>query len=190
MKKYILPILAAIPLSNASAATLFTESPTENLSPSATMPTSLGTLALGDNDVIGQIGGGVRDHFTFNVADGQQLDAITLVSGTGANHFFGLDDQATFGEDLVISTLFSANESDFNVDFLDTFAAGGNFGGSGVTNSSLSSGDYTILVNETGGADNAFDYQLRLTTVAVPEPSSSLLLSLGMFGLMINRRRK
>jgi len=188
--KTLITILTALSLGNLQAATIFDESDDGQLSSDGLAPTSLGILALGQNDILGQIGGGERDHFTFTIATGQILDSITLVSGTGANHFFGLDDQNTFGAsatDLLIAGLFTATTTE-SPDFLDTFSDGGSLGGSGVTGSSLEAGNYTILVNETAGGSNSADFQLRLTTTSIPEPSSTILLSLASLGLLRRRR--
>ena len=187
MKTTILALISTCSLAQLHAATIYDESTDGPLSDVGTAPTILGSLALGDSDIIGQVGGGIRNHFTFNVAPGQALDAITLVSGTGVNHFFGIAEGVTFPTSgLLIGGLFSGTDTD---DFLDTFADGGNLGSpTGVEGSSLDAGDYTILVNET--LAGSFDFQLRLSTVeAVPEPSSTLLASLAI-GLGLVRRRR
>lgn len=170
----------------ANAATIYNEAIDGEISNVSTAPTSLGSLSLGQSDIIGQIGSDARDYFTFTVVSGLILDSITLVSGTGSNHFFGIDDQSTFndGGGFLIAALFSGTVTE-SPDFLDTFSDGGVFGGSGVSGSSLPAGDYTILLNET--AAESSDYQLRLTTI--PEPSSALLLGLGILGFVGRRIR-
>jgi len=170
----------------ANAAIIYNEAIDGEISSVSTTPTSLGSLSLGQSDIIGQIGSGARDYFTFTVGSGLILDSITLVSGTGTNHFFGIDDQSTFndGGGFLIGALFSGAVTE-SPDFLDTFSGGGAFGGSGVSESNLPAGDYTILLNET--VAGSFDYQLRLTSV--PEPSSVLILGLGVLGFIGRRRR-
>ena len=189
MRLFSVLLVSAFPFSAIQAAVIYSEAGDGEISATATAPTSLGALALGDNDVIGQIGGNSRDYFTFTVGGGLELDAITLVSGSGSNHFFGFDDQNTFNNSggFLIGTLFSAGVGE-SADFLDTFAGGGNFGGSGVTGGSLPAGDYTVLINEV--ALGPFEYHLRLTTATVPEPSSALMLGLGALGLITVRRRR
>ncbi len=178
-------VIAAF-ITSSQAAVVYTESVDGEISATNTAPTNVGVLAFGPNDVIGQIGGGLRDYFTFSIPAAFTLDSITLVSGTGQNHFFGIDDQATFSDnptDLPIATLFSGAPTE-SADFLETFASGGNQGGTGVTGGFLPTGNYSVLVNEFEAGP--FDYTLRFTVV--PEPSSALLLSLA--GLPLLRRRR
>lgn len=174
-------------LGAATGAVIYSESIDGEISSTSSVPTSLGVLSSGQSDIVGQIGGGARDYFTFTIGNDSTLESITLVSGTGTNHFFGIDDQATFndGGGFLIGALFSGAETE-SVDFLDTYSDGGGFGGSGVTGSSLAAGSYTILMNETAGG--SFNYRLRLT--AVPEPSSVLFLGFGASALLWSRRRR
>lgn len=155
-------------------------------------PTSIGALGLGDNTVTGTIStGGLSfvDSFTFTVVSGQVLDSITFtLTTTDENHFFAFADDSTLvalPSELLIATLIEADQSGENI--LDTQSAGGNQGGTGLP-ASLGAGDYSIWFQETTPT-SVIGYSFTLTTVTVPEPSTTTFLLLPCSVLFLRRRK-
>jgi len=192
--KHITSLLSLLMIPAASAFTFSEASaPGGDFDTTGSSPTILGSTSLGLNTVTGQIsqGGSLdQDHFTFNVPTGFELSSLSLSSVNGTNHFIGLTSgtaSATAGSGFLFASLVGNPQQGDN--FLSTLSTGGAFGGSGFT-APLGAGDYTIFFNETAAAQIPVDYTFAInTTVAVPEPSSTLLL--GLVGLAgITRRRR
>ncbi|TWU05592.1 hypothetical protein [Stieleria varia] len=199
----LLSIGLLLACSNGSAEIVFSEFDlATDLSNLPTAPTSIGTLALGANEVEGALVQGEvneldidPDIFTFTIGAGQVLDSVILLDFEGDGHFFGLDDGTTSdfgnGTQLLIATLVG-DAGTLNINLLDLTTAQQNFGGQGVT-APLGAGDYTIWVQENLAEFNVFTYTVQLNTsaAAVPEPGCFVaLVGLSVAAITQRRRRR
>ena len=187
----------------AHGSTLYNESISGDLSNNGLAPTSL-SISVGLNDVFGTTGrtGTVidRDYFTFTIAPGQQLSAITVLPGTsplGALGFSFLGLQS--GSQVTVSTAatdatgllgwdhFNAGEIGTNI--LPLIGAAG-LGSTGFTGP-LPSGTYAFWVQDFNAGSVPYAFEFAVT----PEPStwtmmlSGLALLAGKAGRQAARRR-
>ncbi len=179
----------------AAGATVWDDAVDGDLSTDETAPSSL-SLQVGDNDVFGSASSpaDTRDYLSFSIADGQQLEALLLLSfgndagGAGNRVFHAISEGATgllpsfstadqfLGGDHFESAL-------VGTDLLPGLAAATS-NGSGFT-VPLGPGTYTYVVQQL--ATETTLYGLRFV-VGVPEPSSVALVALGLLGLAARLR--
>ncbi|MEL6258989.1 MAG: hypothetical protein AAFQ67_08035, partial [Pseudomonadota bacterium] len=145
-------------------------------------PTDIGTLGVGTNTLTagqqGEAAGRDIDYVTFEVAEGQQLSAINLVSydGGDAAAFLGLVEGAAFPTDASstqASDLLGGvtyGDAQEGSDILDDI--GGLQGATGFSGP-LGAGTYTIWLNQTGPASTTS------LEFIIEEATSAPMLSLG-----------
>ena len=175
-----------------------------DLSGDNTMPTDLGVFTEGINTVTGSVvnargvAGGEpadADVFTFSIAQGTQLEDISIVAFDGRVAFFsidegttyplnfaGLDNQDNLGQ-LLGSTLIGFSLDSNLLPFLST----GGDAGSGFT-APLGAGNYSVYIQETSPF-SPDTFTVAFTVEAVPEPSTALLAGLALTGLVARRKR-
>ncbi|MDP3224106.1 MAG: PEP-CTERM sorting domain-containing protein [Rubrivivax sp.] len=190
--------LSAGALSGAQAATAWDESTSGDFANVGTSPTGV-SLGLGSNLILGTTGrtDGVvdRDYFTFTLAEGWQLDSITLLPGTtflgpSGLGFIGVQAGSqmtvnpTGGDPSALLGWWHYNENDINTDILPLVGQGG--GAIGFVGA-LPAGSYTFWIQET--ATGLADYRMDFGVSVVPEPSIALMLMAGLVGVGVLRRR-
>lgn len=180
----------------AHGSTIYNESVSGDLSNNGLTPTSLAASA-GLNDVFGTTGrtGSVidRDYFTFTIAPGQQLSAITVLPGTaplGALGFSFIGLQS--GSQVTVSTAatdatgllgwdhFSAGEIGTNI--LPLMGAAG-MGSTGFTGP-LPSGAYSFWVQDFNAGSVPYGFEFAIT----PEPSTWTMMLAGL-GMLVAKTR-
>ncbi len=203
-------LLVAISVSTSQAAIIWSETTNGPLSMLSSAPTNLGTLPLGTSTVSATVVGTPSDVdvFTFIVPTGARLDKIILAQYASSDDlaFIAMDSGPTFpyvrsqlrnGVDetqFIGGTTFGfGNAVVGTTDLLSSSLIGGRFIGlqptpeqtTALRYDSLPPGQYTVYVQQQGGLTN---YALDLV-VAVPEPSSAMLLALvGLIATRVRRR--
>jgi hypothetical protein len=182
--------------SSGWAIPIWTESLDGDLSSAEGSPTAV-SIGLGTNTISGSISaaaGDTRDFITFTLAAGQQLSSILLqqwedgTSGGPANtgfHAINLGSTSFVPSGSTIGSFLGASHIDFlppGTDLLPDLAAAV-AGGTGFT-VPLGPGTYSYVIQQTGPQLNLY----ALDFVVVPEPTTALLLSLGLGGLAMQRR--
>jgi hypothetical protein len=195
------PVLSALLLAAVTAthaATVWDESIAGDLSNAGPAPTAV-TLALGSNIVKGTTGrtGGVvdRDYFTVTLADGWQLESITVRPGTTFLGASGLGFMAVqAGPQLTVSPTGGSatgllgwvhySENDIDGDILGLMGIG--FGASGFAGA-LPAGTYSFWVQDTGTGTAAYVFEFAVG--AVPEVPMPALWLAGLGALALRARR-
>ena len=174
-----------------------------DLSGDNTMPTDLGIFTEGVNTVTGSIvnarnapdGSPVDvDIFTFSIAQGTQLEDISVTAFDGGGAFFSIDEGSTYPLDFAgldnqdnLDQLLGSTLIGFSLDSIFPALVTGGNAGSGFT-APLGAGDYSVYIQETSPTD-ADTYTVAFTVAPVPEPSTALLAGLAVIGLTTLRRR-
>lgn len=195
----VLSVLMVGLLTAPCLATDYNEAISGDLSNSGLTPTSIGSLTLGANSVLGTTGRGGngldRDYFTFTVPANFTLVSMTELSGTtvgGDVSFIGVQagNKVTVGTNptsaagLLGWTHYGV--ADINVDILPRMGVP-SFGSTGFT-TPLSAGNYAFWVQDFNVG--VFTYGFRLGVQAVPEPGSlALFTGLGVGGSLLTFSR-
>lgn len=177
-------LLASVGL--ASAQVIWNESVNGDLSGDRFNPNNF-NLGLGNNEIIGSMGGADKEYVHFHLSSGMQLSQVRLVSYVSNDDFAFIGVQAgnTLTEDpsnanaanLLGYTLYGSSQ--VGTDILPAIGMGsGSIGFTGP----LTGSDYTFWIQQTG---DPTDY--RFNFVVTPEPTS--LAALGLFSALIVRRR-
>ncbi len=194
--------IVAMFLGRARADVVWTEGTNGDLSNAQGSPTSL-TFGTGTNSVIGSVGSpDNQDWITFTIPTGFQLsqDVLKSYSSTDAQGFTGVQKGTSF----VGSTLTAGNYLGYahygtgaqngslpatNLVGTDLLPIMGNTtlaaGSQGFT-PPLGAGSYTFLIQQTGSANTA--YQFDFVETAVPEPGVMGIFAVG--GWVLSRRRR
>lgn len=160
-----------------------------------TAPTAI-TMDVGSNPVRGTTGrvNSIvdRDYFSFTLAEGQQLDTLTVVGGNflGVSGLSFIAVQAgaqvtvnpTGGSAAGLLGWVHFGENDIGTDILGLMGIG--FGAIGFQ-SPLPAGTYSFWIQDTG--TGVASYQLDFGVSAVPEPASALLMLAGAAALISRR---
>jgi hypothetical protein len=208
-------ILLASPL--AAQALSYSEAVGGDFSDSTSAPTNLGTLDLGSNTISGTSTAGATlvfvpdphfpdqdvDVFSFTIAPGQRLDSINLTSVSLVNNeghlggalgdgaFLGLEAGASITNPLspagllgntLVGILPGRQAGDDLLIALGALHFPGSIGFSGP----LAAGEYTLWWQE-GPTDASYAFDLNVSVI--PEPSTALLMGLGLSALAGVRRR-
>jgi len=175
----------------ASAAVIWDEAIDGSLSTDRNSPTNMGTLATGSNDLIGTTVSGISKFFSITIGSGSELSALIV------EDWQSVDDLGFLG--VVSGTPFTVDPASPNVTELlgyvhyGTLDVGQNIlsnlgsgpGSQGFTGA-LGAGTYSFWVRQ-GGPDPA-TWDLNFVASSVPEPSSALLLAVGL--LVLNTRHR
>ncbi len=195
------PLLFALLLgavTAAAASTAWDESVSGDLSSSGLAPTAV-TLGPGSNTVTGTTGrtGGIvdRDYFTVALADGWQLDSITVRPGTTFLGASGLGFMAVqAGPQVTVSPTGGSatgllgwvhySENDIGSDILGLMGIGpGAVGFAG----SLPAGVYSFWIQDTGSGTAAYHFDFSVS--AVPDAPALALWLAGMAVLACSAAR-
>ena len=187
-------LLFSAALSGPLAAATYVEAIDGELSNDFIEPTPV-AMDLGSNLLTGGMSGGESDIdlFRFSVPLGHHLTAIRILgfTGGGGGSFLGLQSGIELSSSPVPSGSFpdpigyaiiSAADAAVDRNVLSTITSGPPFTGVAT----LPAGNYVGWLNETGLASS---YEIEFVIAAVPEPSVSAGLALGLCGLLLGRRR-
>lgn len=189
VKRILLASVAFVVCAVSQAQVIWDEAVNGDLSGNRLVPTSL-ALGLGNNNLIGSMGGSDKEYVHFSLAPGISLTSIVLTGYTSSDEFsfIGFQAGSTFTEDpltanpanLLGYALFGGSV-DIGVDLLARMQA--QTGTIGFT-APLTGSDYTFWIQQTG---DPTEYSMNFTTV--PEPTTIAAIGFGILAL-VKRRRK
>jgi hypothetical protein len=184
-KSYLICLVFTAGLSALSAATIYDESVSCDLSNSGLAPTQL-TVGAGSNEIFGTTGnsgsGIDRDYFTITIDPGLELDAITVLPGTesgGAVSFIGLEagPQVTLPTNAPTAAgllgWWHYGPADINTDILSEMAVP-DTGSSGFTDP-LEAGTYSFWIQDFNSGTFNYGFDLSVGAAPTPEPSTYVL---------------
>jgi hypothetical protein len=187
LKRSLLVLLSAL-FPHVASALDYDESQQGDFSESPDAPLQI-LLTEGSNRVVGIVDGAtdVRDYLTFTIEDGQQLLAIdlvryqdaTLAFVPGNRGFHAIADGSTsYVPDSTTASLFmgGAHLDPLIGDDLLAVLATAPLAGTGF-DVPLGPGTYTYHVQQTSPSPTLYEVDFIL---AVPEPSSALLIGVGL----------
>jgi len=204
MKKLLLLSIAVLILTTgtlqAQVPVVFDDAVNGFASSNGASPEAL-IFNLGSNGVNGTVTNGgnginnIRNFYTFSIGAGQELSSIEFAGLTTTNNdpgFFALIDGTTgvnpaTGFANLGGALYSPIATPVGDNLLDLISGGGISGGTGFD--TLGQGDYTFVIQQTGPEINEFQLDFQVSAVAVPEPSSAMLL-MSLAGIVGVRRRR
>lgn len=182
----------------AQAATVWDEATQGDLSGNGLAPTAL-TLQPGSNLLLGSTGRGSagvdRDYFVFTLAEGLQLDALTLLDGStflGQQSLSFIGVQAgpqvtvnpTGGSATGLLGWHHYGPNDLGTDILPLIGFG--LGATGFLGP-LPAGTYAFWIQDTGSG--TANYRFDFAVSAVPEPALAWMWAAGLAALALRRRR-
>ena len=184
-------LLGMVSSTVASAGIIWDEAIDGSLSTDRFSTSYTGTLAVGNNNLIGSTVSGINKFFSITIGANDELAAIIVDDWWSLDDlgFLGVVDNSHFSVDPanidVTALLGYAHYGTLDVgnDILTTMGMGP---GSQGFSAPLGSGTYSFWVRQ-GGPDVA-EWDLNFVVTAVPEPSTGLLLALGLIGLTARTR--
>ena len=183
-------LLGMVSSTAASAGIIWDEAIDGSLSTDRFSTTNMGTLAVGNNNLIGSTVSGISKFFSITIGAGDQLSALIVEDWQSADDigFLGMVAGTPFNVDPASPNVGDLlgyahyGELDVGQDILQTIGQGP--GSQGFT-APLGPGTYSFWVRQ-GGSDAA-DWDLNF--VVTPEPGTAILLGAGLVGLAMRRRR-
>jgi hypothetical protein len=190
-KEWLSPgLLFAAGLSTLSAATIYNESVSGDLSNSGLSPTTI-TVALGSNQIFGTTGnqGGAidRDYFTITIGVGQELTGLTVLPGTtsgGPVSFIGLESgpQVTLQTGAVTAVgllgWWHYSPADINSNILGEMGTPSN--GSSGFSVPLGAGNYSFWVQDFNAGSFNYGFDLTVSSATTPEPGTIAAALVGL----------
>ncbi len=168
-----------------SAAASYSESVSGDLPGNHLAPHDLGTLSVGVNTISGNSISLDRDYITFDIPSGMTLTSLKLSQYLSANNtaFLGITasstmiDPNTAGSNIPsllgythFGTGGPAGTALVGTDILDELGSGA---GSAGFSPPLTSGDYTLWIQQASGVATQYGFELTV----VPEPAESVLVA-------------
>ena len=195
-----LVVVAVCGIAGAShAGTVWDEDNSGDLSNNGLSPTSV-ALTTGSNTILGSMGNSDRDYFTFTVPAGTTLTSIKVLNNTfvsGGSSFMGLQagPQVTVPTSGLNYQQILLGWTHYNSDSIDTDLLPTIMNSINPLGSSLSSGAYSVWLNETGGLAT-YGFELTVTPTAAvanvadaPLPTwAYVLLAAALLGMTFNRK--
>jgi hypothetical protein len=191
----------------SQASVLWNETSSGDLSNNQAAPNAF-TLSLGTNSVIGSVGTpDNQDWIALTVPAGDVLSSLILAAytSTDAQGFTGVQSGSSFVGSIFTQSNYlgychfgtgaqngSLPATDLrNHDLLpimaDNSPTGTSPGAQGFT-PPLPAGTYTFLIQQTGSAPTAYQFDYNVSVA--PEPSGLLVTALGSAALLVMRRRR
>ena len=182
-------LYALFTLTPNASAIVFDEALDGDLSDTPTDPTAI-ALDNGVNSISGNTIVGDFDLFVISIDAGQVLSSVILADFMSTNDlgFIGLQNSSTWTEglggaidpaNLLGWSHFGPGNGTVGTDVLDDIGVG--FGATGFL-PPLGTSDYVFLVQQTGPELINYQFDLTVTDLTVPEPTTLWLLMIGLLG--------